>query len=76
MVARMSIHDHPVVDPEVTTILTYEGNISLSKPNGLYLDTDAEELYIGDGDKRKIIKCQVSSKCQIIHGKNSINCFK
>ena len=64
-VVRMSIGGNPVPDPEVTTILTSSKNMSLSKPNGLYLDLEAEELFVGDAEKQKIIKCKVKSKCKI-----------
>ena len=71
-VVRMSIEGNPVPDPEVTTILTSSNTMSLSKPNGLYLDLEAEELFVGDAEKQKIIKCKVKSKCETYINDNHI----
>ena len=63
-IVRMPVEGNPVQDPEVTTILTTSESMSPSKPNGLYLDLEAEELFVGDAEKQKIIKCKVKGKCE------------
>ena len=50
--------------------------MSLSKPNGLYLDLEAEELFVGDAEKQKIIKCKVKSKWETYINNNQNNTFQ
>ncbi len=59
-VMRMSIQGQGGQD-SISSVMS-ASDTELSKPNGLFLNTEAQELYVADGDLNTVFKCNLQGE--------------